>query len=231
VAAAAAGAAATATATSSVPSFKDSLPGGERLRTHPPTPGQGAERRAGGGEAMAIAMGVGLVSDPVPPTFEVGDPVFSPAHGLGQVVAIERRDVDGDARDVYVILITVQGTDIRLVVPVQGTRTVGLRRPIDRKTATSVLDVFKEPHSAVEGIPWVRQLRHYQQLLHSGSAEEVARVFRDLLRLRLRKELSFGQRQLLDSARRMLVKEVALAFGDTEARVERRFERAVGPST
>ena len=180
---------------------------------------------------MASAVGVGTVSDPPSAAFGVGDPVFSPAHGLGEVVAIERREVDGVACDFYVIVIDVQGTDIRLVVPVQGARAVGLRRPIDRKTATSVLGVFKEQRSAVEGIPWVRQIRHYQQLLHSGSAEEVARVLRDLLRLRLRRELSFGQRRLLDTARRMLVKEVALAFGDTEARVERRLAKAMVPPT
>jgi CarD family transcriptional regulator len=106
-----------------------------------------------------------------------------------------------------------------------------LRRPIDRKTANSLLDVFKERRPAVTGIPWSRRHRHYQQLLHSGSAEEVARVMRDLLRLRSRKELSFGERKLLDSARRMLVKEVALVFGDTEAKVERRFEKALGMPT
>ncbi len=179
---------------------------------------------------MTMAVGVAATLEPVQPAFVVGDSVFSPAHGLGEVVAIERRERDGDVRDVYVILILVQGTAIRIVVPVQAARTVGLRRPINRKTAASLLGVFKERHSAVEGIPWVRQHRHYQQLLHSGSAEEVARVMRDLLRLRLRKDLSFGQRQLLDSARRMLVKEAALAFGDTEAGVERRFERAMRTS-
>jgi CarD family transcriptional regulator len=176
---------------------------------------------------MASLMEVGTAPEPPGPDFRVGELVFSPAHGLGEVVAVERREAEGVAREFYVIRIVVEGTDIRLVVPVQGARAVGLRRPIDRKTAVSVLGVFKEPHSAVEGIPWVRQIRHYQQLLHSGSAAEVARVLRDLLRLRLRKELSFGQRRLLDAARRMLVKEMALAFGDTEARVERRFEKAL----
>ncbi|MBN1774648.1 MAG: hypothetical protein JXB32_25530 [Deltaproteobacteria bacterium] len=171
------------------------------------------------------------VTDSLQPVFGIGDPVFSPAHGLGKVVALERRVVDGVVRDSYVIVIVVEGTDIRLVVPVQGAHAVGLRRPIDRRTAALVLGVFKEQQSAVEGIPWVRQIRHYQQLLHSGSAEEVARVLRDLLRLRLRKELSFGQRRLLDTARRMLVKEMALAFGDTEARVERRFEKALCAGT
>jgi len=174
-----------------------------------------------------MALGVGAVAGLPQPAFVVGDAVFSPAHGLGEVVTIERRDVDGAAREFYVIRI-MQGTHIRLVVPVLRARAVGLRRPIDRDGAALVLKVFRDPQSAVEGIPPVRQIRHYEQLLHSGSAEDVARVLRDLLRLRMRKELSFGQRRLLDSARRMLVQEVALAFGDTEASVERRFDEALG---
>jgi CarD family transcriptional regulator len=178
---------------------------------------------------MAIAVGVAAVVPSMQPVFGVGDPVVSPAHGLGEVVSIERREIDGASRNFYVIV--VKDTGIRMVVPVEAARAAGLRRPIDRKTANSLLDVFKERRPAVTGIPWSRRHRHYQQLLHSGSAEEVARVMRDLLRLRSRKELSFGERKLLDSARRMLVKEVALVFGDTEAKVERRFEKALGMPT
>ena len=178
---------------------------------------------------MAIAVGVGAVVPSTQPVFGVGDPVVSPAHGLGEVVSIEKREIDGRLRNFYVIV--VKDTGIRMVVPVEAARAAGLRRPIDRKTANSLLNVFKERQPAVTGIPWSRRHRHYQQLLHSGSAEEVARVMRDLLRLRLRKELSFGERKLLDSARRMLVKEVALVFGDTEAKVERRFEKALGIAT
>jgi CarD family transcriptional regulator len=177
---------------------------------------------------MAVAAGA-LVAGKVgvgPAVFGIGDPVVSPAHGLGEVVAIEQREVGGQRREFYVIL--VRDTGIRMVVPIETANATGLRRPIDRKAATALLEVFKERRPAVSGIPWSRRHRHYQQLLHSGSAAEVARVMRDLLRLRSRKELSFGERKLLDSARRMLVKEVALACGDTEAKVERRFEKAIG---
>jgi CarD family transcriptional regulator len=176
--------------------------------------------------ASAGALEAGKIGYGPNVSFGVGDPVVSPAHGLGEVVAIEKRQLDGVTKDYYVIV--VRDTGIRMVVPVETAQVAGLRRPIDRKTATALVDVFKERRPAVTGIPWSRRHRHYQQLLHSGSAAEVARVMRDLLRLRSRKELSFGERKLLDTARRMLVKEVALACGDTEAKVERRFEKALG---
>jgi CarD family transcriptional regulator len=179
---------------------------------------------------MSVPAGViEATRKPVPATrFRVGDPVVSPAHGLGQVVALERRDVNGGPRDFYVI--HVRDTGIRMVVPIEATGAAGLRPPIDRKTAANLVSVFKERRPAVAGIPWSRRHRRYQQLLHSGSAREVAMVMRDLLRLRSRKELSFGERKLLDAARRMLVKEVALACGENEDAVERRFQRAIGLS-
>jgi CarD family transcriptional regulator len=99
---------------------------------------------------------------------------------------------------------------------------------MDRRTANGLSDVFKERRPAVSGIPWSRRHRRYQQLLHSGAPDDVARVMRDLLRLRGRKELSFGERKLLDEARRLLLKEVALVCNVSETTVERRFLRAMG---
>lgn len=172
-------------------------------------------------EAIQLIKGGGP-----PPKFRVGSAVVSPAHGVGEVVAVERRDVGGDVRESYVIVL--KDTGIRLVVPVHAARTAGLRAPMDRKTATNLVEVFKDRRPAVTGIPWSRRHRRYQQLLHSGMPEDVARVMRDLLRLRARKELSFGERKLLDVARRLLVKEVALVCKDGEEAIERRFRKAMG---
>jgi CarD family transcriptional regulator len=158
--------------------------------------------------------------------FKVGDRVVSPVHGVGEVVAVERRDVGGATREAYVIVL--HDTGIRLMVPVEVAASTGLRPPMDKKVANSLVDVFKERRPAVTGIPWSRRHRRYQQLLHSGSPAEVAAVMRDLLRLRGRKELSFGERKLLDTARRLLIKEVALVCKNSEATVEKRFQKAMG---
>jgi len=51
----------------------------------------------------------------------------------------------------------------------------------------------------------------------SGSPVEIAKVLRDMNRLKFDKDLSFGERRLLDQARGLLLRELALAKKKTEA--------------
>ena len=48
-------------------------------------------------------------------------------------------------------------------------------------------------------------------MLKSGSPYEIAKVLRDMYRLKFDKNLSFGERRLLDQAKSLLVNELALA--------------------
>ena len=47
--------------------------------------------------------------------------------------------------------------------------------------------------------------------IKTGSIYDVAEVFRDLFNLRLEKDLSFGERKLLDTAQNLLVQELSTA--------------------
>jgi CarD family transcriptional regulator len=81
---------------------------------------------------------------------------------------------------------------------------------------------------AVTSQPWNRRYREYTEMLKSGSPFEVAKVLRDLYRLKGDKELSFGERRLLDQARSLLVTELALARRCKEQRVEQEIESILG---
>ena len=70
------------------------------------------------------------------------------------------------------------------------------------------------------GQTWSRQFREYQDKLKTGSVFEIAEVLRDLLRLQLEKELSFGEHRLLDLARSLVVHELAAALRKPAAEVE-----------
>ncbi len=63
------------------------------------------------------------------------------------------------------------------------------------------------------------------EMLKSGSPSEVAKVLRDLYRLKVEKDLSFGERRLLDTARALLVTEMALAYRTTEKKMEAEIEK------
>ena len=72
---------------------------------------------------------------------------------------------------------------------------------------------------------WNRRFREYTEKIKTGSVYEVAEVYRDLLTLKIEKELSFGERKMLDTARNLLVKEISLAKRVKEEQIEKDLDR------
>jgi CarD family transcriptional regulator len=60
--------------------------------------------------------------------------------------------------------------------------------------------------------------------IKTGSIYDVAEVLRDLYRLKTDKQLSFGERRMLDTARGLIVKEIAIARKQTEEQVRTEIE-------
>jgi CarD family transcriptional regulator len=55
--------------------------------------------------------------------------------------------------------------------------------------------------------------------IKTGSVFEIAEVMRDLSVLRTTKELSFGERKMLETARGLIIKELALAKGVADEKI------------
>ncbi|HJK90690.1 MAG TPA: CarD family transcriptional regulator [Polyangiaceae bacterium LLY-WYZ-15_(1-7)] len=140
--------------------------------------------------------------------FEIGDNAVHPAHGVGEVTSIEEKKIAGSAKHFYILKIAETG--VTVMVPTDGADRLGLRGVISKREAKKVLDELKKDEVAVTSQPWNRRFREYTEMLKSGSPIEVAKVLRDLSRLRTEKDLSFGERQLLDHARTMIVAELSL---------------------
>lgn len=141
--------------------------------------------------------------------FKVGDKAVHPKHGVGEVTQIESREIAGKKASFYVL--KVLDTGMKLMVPTETADRVGLRTVISKKDATKVLEILRSTDVAVTAQPWNRRQREYTEMLMSGSPFQVAKVLRDLSRLKGGKDLSFGERRLLDQARSLLVTEMALA--------------------
>jgi CarD family transcriptional regulator len=151
--------------------------------------------------------------------FEIGDKAVYPAHGVGEVTAIQTRALGGKERSFYILRVLENG--MKIMVPVETAAAAGLRPLISRKDAKKVLEILKSDDVAVKTQPWNRRYREYMEMLKSGSPFEVAKVLRDLFRLKSDKDLSFGERRLLDTARSLLVTELALSLGKKEDVVEK----------
>lgn len=150
--------------------------------------------------------------------FKVGEKAVHPHHGVGEVTAVETKEIAGHKKTFYILRIVDSG--MKVMVPTDAAERVGLRAVISKKEADKVLAVLKDTKVAVTAQPWNRRHREYIEMLKSGSPVEVAKVLRDLTRLKSDKDLSFGERRLLDQARSLLVTELALARRCKEDRVE-----------
>ena len=141
--------------------------------------------------------------------FKAGEMAVHPKHGVGEVVELEERVVGERKTTFYVLKIIDSG--LKVMVPTEAADRVGLRPIMKKKEAQKIFDILKTPEVAVDVQPWNRRFRAYTEMLKSGLPSEIAKVLRDMYRLKFDKDLSFGERRLLDQARSLLVQELALA--------------------
>ena len=126
-----------------------------------------------------------------------------------EVSAVEERDLGGSRTACYVLKII--DTGLTVMVPVAAAERVGLRAVMKKREAQRIIDILRAPEVAVDLQPWNRRFRAYTEMLKSGLPSEIAKVLRDMYRLKFDKDLSFGERRLLDQARSLLIQELALA--------------------
>ncbi|MBW2061877.1 MAG: CarD family transcriptional regulator [Deltaproteobacteria bacterium] len=150
--------------------------------------------------------------------FKVGDLAVYPSHGVGRIEAIESKDISGLEQRFYVMRIL--DNNMIIMIPTQNVDNVGLRELIDPKEVSQIYTILQKKNISVETQNWNRRYREYMEKIKTGSVFEVAMVLRDLYLLKAIKELSFGERKLLDTALSLLVKEISAAEDQTESKVE-----------
>lgn len=146
--------------------------------------------------------------------FKVGDKAVYPAHGVGTIASIENREIAGSKRKFYIMKFMDSGMTI--MVPTDNVRTVGLREVIDGDEVDIVYSILRERDIVIDNQTWNRRYREYMDKIKTGSVYEVAEVLRDLSLLRFEKELSFGERKMLDTARNLIIRELAVAQDESE---------------
>jgi CarD family transcriptional regulator len=154
--------------------------------------------------------------------FKVGDKAVYPAQGVAEVVDIDEKDIAGNRQRFYVLRIL--DTDRKIMVPVNNASAVGLRQVISEQEIREIFDILRERTIAFDNQTWNRRYRGFMDKIKTGSIYDVAEVLRDLYRLKTDKQLSFGERRMLDTARSLIVKEIAIARDQTEEQVKNEIE-------
>jgi CarD family transcriptional regulator len=155
--------------------------------------------------------------------FKIGDLAVYPAHGVGIIERIESQEFSGASQDFYVMRILEN--DMIIMIPTQNVESVGLRGIIEQKEVPKLYSILEKRDVVIDNQTWNRRYREYTDKIKTGSVFEVAEVYRDLLILKIEKELSFGERKMLDTARNLLVKEIALAKKVEEKQIEKDLDK------
>ena len=157
-------------------------------------------------------------------TFQVGDKVIYPNHGLGVVERIEEKTILGTTCGFYHLKIVANETMV--LVPISNADEVGLRRAI---TDTDVERLFGRlcDGQIDDHQNWKGRFKDNSDKMRSGSIFDMADVLKSLTFLARSKSLSFREKRMLDRARALIVTEVSDVIREKSVAVEGRVDQAL----
>jgi len=155
--------------------------------------------------------------------FSEGDMAVYPAHGVGVIKAVETKQIGGTDQSFYVL--EILDNSMRIMIPTISSEKVGLRAIVGMQEVNEVLTILADRTVELGAQTWNRRYRDYMEKIKTGSVHEVAVVLRDLFLLSVDKDLSYGERKMLDTAKNLLVKELSLAQDVKEENVTETIEK------
>ncbi len=139
--------------------------------------------------------------------YQIGDKAVYPGHGVGEIEAIEYKEINGEKLSFYIIRII--DTGLKVMVPINNVKCTGMRDLVKDEEVDKVYSILEEQDIKVENITWNKRFKDYNERLKSGSIFEVATVLRDLVVLSKTKELSFGEKRMYEMAINLISQEVS----------------------
>jgi len=159
--------------------------------------------------------------------FKVGDKVVYPNHGVGVIEQVAKRAI-GELESSFYCL-RILSTDSTVMVPVDNTQAVGLRKVLTRRETNRVLKALKDGEVTTYD-DWKGRFQANSEKMRTGDIKAVAEVLKSLTMLNEIKPLSYRERKMLDRARFLLVSELAEASGKKTDTVEEQIDTALSDS-
>jgi CarD family transcriptional regulator len=158
--------------------------------------------------------------------FQIGQLAVYPAHGVGRIESVQEREVSGGPAQFYIMRLL--DSDMIIMIPTNNARNIGLRDVIDHKAVSQIYEILRSSPSRPINQTWNRRYRDYMDKIKTGSPFRVAEVLRDLTHLKTEKDLSFGERKMLDTAKNLLIKELSLVNKKEETEIEAHLQELLG---
>lgn len=145
--------------------------------------------------------------------FVLDEKVVYPGHGVARITRIVEKTINGQPTTFYEI--TFLHKEITVLIPMQSAATVGLRSLSSQEHIIGALNILKQPMKKLtqhdfSASSWNKRNKQYNLKLRRGSLVELSEIYRDLRYIETQKELSFGEKTLLQKAEMLLVEEIAL---------------------
>jgi CarD family transcriptional regulator len=145
--------------------------------------------------------------------FKLNEFVVYPAHGVGQIVAVEDQEVAGFRLELFVINFAKDKMTLR--VPTSKVTGVGMRKLSEPDVARRSLEILTG-RARIKRTMWSRRAQEYEAKINSGDLISIAEVVRDLYRSDAQPEQSYSERQLYEAALDRMAREVVIVQKLTE---------------
>ena len=156
--------------------------------------------------------------------FKTNEFIVYPAHGVGQIVAIEEQEVAGARLELFVINFVKDKMTLR--VPTSKVTSVGMRKLAETPLIKRALETLKG-RARVKRTMWSRRAQEYEAKINSGDIVAIAEVVRDLYRSETQPEQSYSERQLYEAALDRLSREISAVQRITETEAVKEIEAAL----
>ena len=156
--------------------------------------------------------------------FKTGEFVVYPAHGVGQITAIEEQEIAGAKLELFVINFVKDKMTLR--VPTAKIVSVGMRKLAEPAVVKRALETLKG-RARIKRTMWSRRAQEYEAKINSGDIVAISEVVRDLFRSDTQPEQSYSERQLYEAALDRLSREISAVQHITETEAIKEIEAAL----
>ena len=157
--------------------------------------------------------------------FQTEEYIVYPAHGVGQIVSIDKHEVAGIELEMFVI--SFEKDKMTLRIPIENASAIGLRSVSSPELITKAMETLKG-RARVKRAMWSRRAQEYEQKINSGDLIAIAEVVRDLHRNDEQREQSYSERQLYEAALERLTRELAVVDGVEESAAQAKVDQVLG---
>ena len=160
--------------------------------------------------------------------YSIGDHIVYPSHGVGEVTSIQKYEIAEEKLEMYNVVFEKE--KMTLKIPTEKAKEIGIRKVSSKARLKKTLEILNGK-AKIRRTMWSRRAQEYESKINSGNLNELTEVVRDLFRNSSQPEQSYSERQLYESARNRLAREVAVVEQTDDEKAVEKIEAILNEAT